>query len=357
LFSYNPKVKRFTYLRQWEMNMPTIKDIAREANVSVTTVSNVIHGKSSHVAQDTIEEINKIIAKYNYTPNMSARALVNKSSRIIGVINHLIPYKKGSFLEDPFHTTLIGGIEKQLRLRDYYMMLRTVETEEELFALFRNWNLDGLILTGLFEDIFFERLIQAGKPIVLLDSYIKNKKIFNVGLEDYQGGYLATKHLIEKGHRSIVFASPTILPTGVISERFKGYKAALKEAGIKYSEKNVYQQEIHLSDGILLGKQLSERKDITAIFATADLLATGIMTGLSQNGVKVPDDISVIGFDDSYLANLTVPPLTTIHQDAAEKGEIAVDLLIDFLQNKTTDTSNVIMPVSLVERSTVKDIH
>lgn len=337
--------------------MPTIKDIAREAHVSVTTVSNVIHGKSSHVAQNTIEEINKIIEKYNYTPNMSARALVNKSSHIIGVINHLIPHQKGSFLEDPFHNALIGGIEKQLRIRDYYMMLRTVETEEELFALFHNWNFDGLILTGLFEDTFFNRLVQAGKPLVLLDSYIKNKNIFNVGLEDYKGGYLATKHLIEKGHKSIVFASPTIEKTGVISERFKGYKAALQEAGIPFEEKNVYQQEIHLSDGILLGKQLSERKDITAVFATADLLATGIMTGLAQSGVRVPDDVSVIGFDDIYLSTLCVPPLTTIHQDAAGKGVIAVDLLIDYLQNKTEETSDVILPVSLVERSSVKNIN
>src|SRR5574344_1949846 len=149
--------------------MPTIKDIAREANVSVTTVSNVIHGKASHVAQETIKNINRIIEKYNYTPNMSARALVNKSSRIIGIINHLIPDQKGSFLEDPFHAALLGGIEKRLREREYYMMVRTVETEEELFSLFRNWNLDGLILTGLFEDTFFKRLVEAEKPIVLLD--------------------------------------------------------------------------------------------------------------------------------------------------------------------------------------------
>ncbi len=130
--------------------MPTIKDIAREANVSVTTVSNVIHGKHSRVAQETVERIERIIAVNNYTPNLSARALVNKSSRIIGVINHLIQSQPISFLEDPFHGALLGGVERKLRERGYYMMIRTVANEEELFSLFRNWNLDGVILTGLF---------------------------------------------------------------------------------------------------------------------------------------------------------------------------------------------------------------
>jgi LacI family transcriptional regulator len=118
--------------------MPTIKDIAREANVSVTTVSNVIHGKSSRVAPETVERITAIIKAYNYAPNMSARALVNRASRIIGVINHLIPRQSGSFMQDPFHGAFIGGIERKLRDRGYYLMVRTVENEEELFSLFRN---------------------------------------------------------------------------------------------------------------------------------------------------------------------------------------------------------------------------
>ena len=145
--------------------MVTIKDIAREACVSVTTVSNVIHGKSSHVAEETVERITKIIENYNYTPNMSARALVNKSSHIIGVINHLIPEQTGNFMMDPFHSAVIGGVEKCLRNRGYYMMLRTVEKEDELISLFRNWNLDGIILIGIFEDAFYERLIKSGIPV------------------------------------------------------------------------------------------------------------------------------------------------------------------------------------------------
>lgn len=330
--------------------MQTIKDIAREANVSVTTVSNVIHGKKSHVAQETVERITKIIEAYNYTPNMSARALVNKSSKIIGIINHLIPNQVGSFLQDPFHGAFIGGIERTLRDRGYYMMVRTVENENELFSLFRNWNLDGLILTGLFEDSFFGRLLKTEKPIVLCDSYIKNERIFNVGLEDYKGGYLATQYLIDKGHRNIAFASPHWLEKGVIDERYRGYKDALFAAKISFNSSFVYEKEMAIQKASELGRELAQRSEITAIFATADILAAGIVRGIQEAGFSVPGDKSVIGFDDLYLSEITNPPLTTIHQDAEEKGVVAAGMMVDFLEGKEPDSRNIIMPISLVER-------
>ncbi len=337
--------------------MPTIKDIAREAGVSVTTVSNVIHGKHSHVAQDTVERITKIIEQYNYTPNLSARALVNRSSRIIGVINHLIADSDaGSFLQDPFHGAFIGGIERTLRDRDYFMMVRTVENEQELFSLFRNWNLDGVILTGLFEDSFFGRLITSDKPIVLLDSYVKNRKVFNVGLEDYRGGYLATEYLIGKGHRNIVFASPHVELQGVLEERYRGYRDALKAAGLPFEKGNVYEHPITIDEGRDLGRILAERKDVTAVFASADLLAAGIIGGLNERGVRVPEDVSVIGFDDVYISRITTPQLTTIHQDAREKGVVAANMMVDYLEGRTVVSRNVIMPVSLVERGSVREI-
>lgn len=335
--------------------MPTIKDIAREANVSVTTVSNVIHGKSSHVAAETVERITKIIEFHNYTPNMSARSLVNRTSKIIGVINHLIPHQLGNFMSDPFHSAVIGGIERELRSRGYYMMIRTVENVSELLFLFRNWNLDGVIITGVFEDDFYTKLVKSGVPVVLLDSYIQNNSVFNVGLEDFQGGYIATKYLIDKGHTQIVFASPPIYKMGVVNERYRGYRAALKDSGIKFAAKNVYQQEINIDDGIRLGYELSTRLDISAIFATADILAAGIMSGLSEKGIKIPDNISIIGFDDLFMSRITSPQMTTIHQDADRKGEIAARMIIDYLENIKIER-NIILPVSITERNSVTEI-
>ena len=236
------------------------------------------------------------------------------------------------------------------------MMVRTVAGEKELYSLFNNWNLDGLILTGLFNDLFFTRLLEANKPIALLDSYIKNARIFNIGLDDHKGGFMATRYLIDKGHKIIVFASPPMHRHGVIKERFNGYKSALKDSNIPFLPKNVYQQEITLDEGSALGRVLGGRKDITAVFATADILAAGIMFGLKQAGRRIPDDISIIGFDDIYYSRITSPPLTTIRQNSAEKGAVAAEIMADYIEGTEKLPRSVIMPLSLVERDSVARI-
>ncbi len=337
--------------------MATIKDIARDAGVSVTTVSNVIHGKRSHVAKDTVERINRIIERYDYAPNLSARALVSKSSRIIGVINHLLADSPDcSFLQDPFHGAFIGGIECALRERGYYMMVRTVRDENELFSLFRNWNLDGVILAGIFEGSFFGGLISSDKPVVLLDSYVENGTVFNVGLEDYRGGYLATEYLIGRGHRTIAFASPRIERAGVLEERFRGYRDALEAAGIPFDGRLAFECPMTVDGGRDLGRALSSRTDVTAVFATADLLAAGIIGGLNERGARVPDDVSVMGFDDVYISRITTPQLTTVHQDAREKGTVAANMMVDYLEGKTAASRSVVLPVSIVERDSVRSV-
>ena len=336
--------------------MATIKDIAREAGVSATTVSNVIHGKTSRVSAKTIAKINTIIKQSGYTPNMSARALVSNSSKVIGMINHLVPRTSGSFVEDPFHSTLIGSIEEVLRDNGYYLMLRTVDDSANLLTFLRNWNIDGMFFTGLFKDAFFDTLSEVDIPVVLIDSYIEHPRMQNIGLEDFQGGYIATKHLIDHGHRHIVFASSPIHTDGVVQQRLRGYKSALHEADIPFREAYVYEQEFTVSNDIELGREIAAHKEITAIFATADILAAGIMAGLRQSGVSIPEDISVVGFDDINLCQLVSPPLTTVHQDAAQKGRLAVASMIERLQGKPIAKPNIILPVSLVKRESVRTL-
>lgn len=333
--------------------MFTIKDIAKAANVSPTTVSNVIHKNYSRVSKETIDKVQEIIEANKYVPNMSARSLVNNNSRIIGVINHLVPTREGSFLHDPFHVESISGIEEALSKFGYFLMVRSISNENELISLLHNWNLDALIFVGLFQDSFYNILMALGVPVVLIDSYINDNRVLSVGLEDRRGGYIATKHLIDKGHRDILFASPKIKAGGVLEERLKGYKMALKEAGIRFDRKNVYEHGMNIHDSIELGHELSARKDFTGIFATADIMAVGIMVGLSDEKVRVPDDVSIVGFDDIDISRLTRPQLTTIHQDAAEKGKIAAEMIINHLKGRPIENKNVVMPVSLIERGSV----
>ena len=336
--------------------MVTLKDIAAEAGVSITTVSNVVHKKKSRVSPELVDKIWKIIEREHYAPSMSARSLANSTSAIIGVITHLTPQNTGSTMSDPFLSSFVDSIEKRTREEGYYLMIRAVTDAQELAFLSRSWQLSGLILTGMFRDEFYDTTRELGVPFVLIDSYVDDPDVCCIGLEDEKGGYIATKHLLENGHRTIAFASPSIRPGGVIEKRLQGYRRALEEFGVVYDPSLVFIQEMSPEEGKKLGRRLSERPEITGVFASADILAAGVMAGLSECGVSVPRDKSIVGFDDHYLAQLTIPGLTTVHQDPELKGELATDMILSQLRGEPIAQRSVILPVSLVERESVRNI-
>lgn len=334
--------------------MVTIRDIAKATGVSATTVSNVIHGRANRVSAETIQNINNAIKELGYVPNMSARSLVSNSSKVIGFVNHVMIRDNTNFMEDPFHSAAIGAIEAALRENGYYLMLRTVENSEELVTFLQNWNVDGLFFTGIFRDKFFDSLQGLNIPVVFIDSYVRIPQFCNVGLEDFTGSYNATHYLIEKGHRRIAFASPNIKDGGVLQERFLGYKAALAEASIPFDKSLIFQQEMDIASCKIVSNEIVKHPDITGLVVSADLMAAGIMAGLKENGLSVPDDISIVGFDDISLAQLVSPPLTTIRQDMNLKGRLAVDFMLQLLNGTPLDTTEVILPTKLIERGTVK---
>ncbi|MDR2654878.1 MAG: LacI family transcriptional regulator [Oscillospiraceae bacterium] len=338
--------------------MVTIDDIAAEAGVSNTTVSNVIHGRTNRVSKKTIDSINKIIKERGYVPNMSARALASNSSKVVAIINNLDSDKSANFMEDPFHNIFIGAVEKALRSQGYYLMLRTVGSSKKLLEFLRNWNMDGLFLTGVFEDDdIYAALSNLKVPVVLSDSYLSDYgQMVNVGLQDFEGAKLATEYLIKNGHRRIIFAGPQIRPSGVVQQRLKGYRSALEAAGISFDEKLVFESEFLIERTLELGAEIAARDDVTAVFATADILAAGIMSGIQQAGRKVPEDFSIVGFDDIDWCRMTMPTLTTVHQDAKQKGEISAERMITLLNGGEILEQNKILPVRLVERESVRSI-
>ena len=336
--------------------MVTLKDIAAEAGVSITTVSNVVHKKKSRVSPELVDKIWKIIEREHYAPSMSARSLANSTSAIIGVITHLTPQNTGSTMSDPFLSSFVDSIEKRTREEGYYLMIRGVTDAQELAFLSRSWQLSGLILTGMFRDEFYDTTHELGVPFVLIDSYVDDPDVCCIGLEDEKGGYIATKHLLENGHRTIAFASPSIRPGGVIEKRLQGYQRALAEYDVPFDPSLVFTQEITVEEGKKLGRLLAAKKSITGVFASADILAAGIMSGLSECGVSVPNDKSIVGFDDNYLAQLTLPGLTTVHQDADQKGFLATEMILKQLRHEPIDEKSIILPVCLVERGSVRRI-
>lgn len=336
--------------------MVTIRDIAQATGVSATTVSNVIHGKDNRVSAETIQKINNAIKELGYVPNMSARSLVAGSSKVIGFVNHVVTRNDANVMEDPFHSAAIGAIESTLRENGYYLMLRTVETAEELVTFLQNWNVSGLFFTGIFRDKFFDSVAGLHIPVVLLDSYVHNPQFCNVGLEDFNGCYNATRYLIEKGHRHIAFASPSIKDGGVLQERFLGYKAALAEASIPFDKKLVFQQEMDIAACKIVSDEMIKHPEITGLVVSADIMAAGIMTGLKSHGIRIPEDISIVGFDDINIAQLVSPPLTTIHQDMNLKGRLAVDFMMQLLNGNTPEITEITLPTKLIERESVKSL-
>lgn len=338
--------------------MVTIKDIAAETGVSATTVSNVINGKAGRVSAETIDKINNAIEKLGYVPNMSAKSLVLGSSKVIGFINHTLTLKGSNFLEDPFLAKLIGIFEQELRDNGYYLMLRTVETPEEFNTFIRSWDIAGLFLSGIFNDDFYKAIRPTLEkyPTVLVDSFVHSDKICNVGLEDFKGSYMSTRYLIDHGHRRIAFASYHIKDGGVLMERYLGYKAALTDAHIVFDPNLVFEcgnDDEHLKPVV---ERIKKSPEITGLVTASDFLAANLMSRMNAVGISIPQDISVMGFDDLNLCEITYPPLTTVHQDTEGKGRTAVEKMMTLLSGARPSVMEQYLPVSITERKSVRSI-
>ncbi len=257
---------------------------------------------------------------------------------------------------DPFVSVLIGGVEETIRNAGYFMMLYISSDTDEIMRHVSTWNVDGLILFGMLDDDGIRVSEKYKKPIVCVDTYsIEGLKHFtNVGLDDEQGAYEITNYLISQGHRRIAFISDNA--KGVDLARFTGYKQALKDAGIKFSDKDFLKirprsEEIEES----LDQICKRATDYTAIVCVSDLYAVTLMGALNDRGISVPDDISIVGFDDNMLAQLHRPALTTVHQDVKLKGVTAADTLLKQLAGKKTP-NQIKLPAHLVIRNTFKNI-
>ncbi len=339
------------------MSKVTIKDIAKQANVSATTVSNVVNGRSKKVSKTTIDLINKVIEDLNYVPDYSARSLVSKRSRMIGVIIPQTEEQTQFLLENPFYSEIVSGIESKLREHGYYMMLTGVDKDTTYLDVLSNWNLDAVILLGIYKDGLYEQLKKIKVPVLLIDSYIDDEFFFHLHIDDEKGGYMATKYLLDAGHKNIALVTGELNENGVAYKRLMGYKRALSEYDIPFDESRIISDSVSYECGINASTKLIEMDDITAVFCTADLIATGVITGLHNKDVKVPDDISVIGFDNLSISKMSYPALTTINQNIFKKGKRATETILEILDKGILNVQKKqLMDIEIMERDSVKRI-
>ena len=330
----------------------TLRDIAEEASVSIMTVSNVINGNRARVSSETIERVQRIVAERGYVPSASARSLAARSSRLIGL---LVPAAdEDSLTISPHNVAIVGQIERELRKRQYHLLLRGIAHPDEMTEALQSWSLDGAVLLG-FLDEELDRLTRAtvGPVRVLaVDSYSKNRLTTGVRADDFVGGRLAAAHLLGLGHRRILFAGPAFSDVGVVHQRFDGFRRAFADAGVEWDERLIETVNTTHADGLELGRRLlGAHPTATAVFATADILAIGIMEGLSDSGATVPADVSVVGFDNLDLCAYVTPRLTTVSQDIAEKAATAVRMLLGTIEGRKQARKPVTLDVRLVERA------
>ncbi len=334
----------------------TLKDIADRAGVSMMTVSNVINGKHSRVSEKTIEKVNAIIEECGYIPNLSARSLTNKTSNIIGII--LSPEseeQETNLMENPYVSSMIGIIERELRENGYYTMVRSISRQMDLSTLLKNWNVDGIIfLYPDCQDYLPSLLEESACPVAIFDSSLKQPDLINITSDDQKGLYLSTKYMINHGHTHIGFVA-NYEGNDLLTSRFNGYCQALAESGIPFRPEYVFRYSPSYEDGILAGKKIATgQNEITAVVTTADICAIGVMEGARLSGYRIPIDLSVIGYDNLKLCQYTLPKLTSISQDIPKKALLATRLLLEKIRTGTTQgPSQVMMDVDIVERQSV----
>ena len=337
--------------------MLTIKEISRRAGVSPTTVSNVIHGRTGKVSPAIRDKVKRILKEVNYAPNMAATILAHENSRIVGVIFFSEPRRNETQFEDPFSFTILGNIEYELRKMGYFMMVHTTSDQAEVLRFVQSWKLAGVIILWVPSDIIPRISDQVSCPVVHIDSYdiAGRTEYYRVGIEDRAGGYQIAQYLISMGHTQILFLSNSSEKTGSDYMRFLGLRDAFAEQGARLSEEQfIPLSRVQEERYVLYEKIVSPKTPCTAVVCSADYYASEAVSHYQKIGLCIPDDISVIGFDDNIFSRIITPAITTVHQDTGERGRLAVDMLIKRIEGEEVDPPQVSLPVYLQVRDSVR---
>lgn len=340
------------------MAKTTMKNVAAYAGVSVATVSNVLNNITNKSTEATRQKVLAAVKELNYKMDMTARTLSIGKSNLIGIFLPIV-YENSmpsSVLKgNPFYNDIISGIEYQARMLGYDILISSIESSGHALELINKRMLDGLAILGNHSDVFWREISDGDVPVVLIDSYSSEQNgMHNVGIDDEMGAYLATKHLITLGHTNIAMGTGQIGVDEVNAHRHIGFRRALKEAGLAIKDCPVIQEDVSFRGGVTVGhKLLKDHTNVTAIFASADIMAFGLIKIMNQFGKKIPDDLSVIGFDDLSICEYTFPALTTIRQDIYKKGLEVARLLVKKIDEEEGVKSQT-LPVELVVRETTK---
>jgi LacI family transcriptional regulator len=328
----------------------TIIDVAREAGVSYATVSRVINNKG-YIKPETRERVLRAVTKLGYVVNQQARSLARGHSQIVGL---LVPGVDTGYIGE-----IIRGIDDELASASYDLMLYTAHrrrTRESTYVSTLTQGLaDGLLLVlPRAPGSYLETLRRRGFPYVLIDHQGIDDTGPSVGATNRRGGYDATRHLIELGHQRIGFITGT-LDLRCSTDRLDGYRAALAEHGLAADPALIREGDFEQPSGYAGARQLlALPQPPTAIFASNDVSAFGVMEAARDCGLRIPEDISIVGFDDIPQASHVNPTLTTVRQPLEQMGRLATRMLLESIHDRARPTERIELPTELIVRGSCR---
>ncbi len=324
----------------------TIFDVATEAGVSFGTVSRVINN-DVHVKPETRERVLQAMEKLGFVANRQARSLAGGKTNAIGL---LVPDLGTGYIGE-----IIRGIDAELTLQGLDLILytthRTASKEANYVANLAHGMVDGLLLVLPRNPAdYVGTLTQRNFPFVLIDHQGTGKDCPAVGATNWQGAFDATEHLIRLGHRRIGFVTGS-MDLGCAQDRLAGYRAALRTHHLPAADELIYEGTFFQPDGFTGAQVLLDLPHPpTAIFASNDVMAMGVMDAIRDRGLRIPDDVSVLGFDDIPQASLVRPALTTIQQPLEKMGRVATQMLLDLLEDPARPVQRIELPTKLILR-------
>lgn len=330
----------------------TLKDIAEEVGVTESTVSRVLNGIPK-ASEETRQEILKVARELNYIPNEVARSLVNKRTNTIGLIV--------SDISNLYFSTVADGIENVASQNDYSLIISTTGGKEaqelKYIRIFKEKRVDGLIfISGKMPSSCEAALQNLEVPVVIVSRHI-HSELPSVHIDNVRESMKAVQYLIDRGHKNIAMISGDYKDVESGALRVKGYRKALEENDIEFNPDLIFEGDFKIDSGIKAMEEILKVEPIpTAVFAGSDEMAVGAIKTIKKAGLKVPEDISVIGFDNNIIARVSEPELTTIAQPEHEIGESAMEILNKIIQGEELKEINVYLPCKLIERESAAHI-
>lgn len=329
----------------------SIKDVAKEAKVSIATVSRVLNGIEV-VNEETQKRVREAVEKLGYRPNIIARSLKTQRTRTIGI---LIPD-----ISNSLYPEIVRGIEDVANIYNYNIILcnsdLNLDKEKEYIYVLKEKMVDGLLFmsNSLDEDVL-NILQKLNMKTVLIETTVDNKNIPNITIDNINAAKEGVNKLISNGRKKILYIGDHEEALNASAHRFKGYKQALSENGIKFDKKLVCFCKPFLNNGYdYIEKKLKDKVAFDGVFCTCDELAMGAINALRNNNVNVPEDCEVVGFNNILMSSVFHPKLTTVDPSSYDLGSIGMRVLLKIINNEHVDNLNYVVPHHLIERESTK---